>query len=165
MTQIALFLKDNVNGKQLAFSFGYLLLIVVTLTADSTTAESPSTVLVMLGGAADEESVSIRLTITVVSPPVTGAAFSIVVAIVASVVEQVESGISISEFIFLTKKSTNTKRTKISGETYVPMRIRKTVSLPQSSQTLLETTIRFLVVSQNLSNNKHLVKLPDRTGN
>jgi hypothetical protein len=56
----------------------------------------------MLGGAADEESVSIRLTITVVSPPDTGAEFSIVGAIVGSVVEQVESGVSVSIFIFLT---------------------------------------------------------------
>jgi hypothetical protein len=56
----------------------------------------------MLGGAADVESVSIRLTITVVSPPDTGVAFSIVGAIFASVVEQVESGVSVSEFIFLT---------------------------------------------------------------
>ena len=83
---------------------GYLLLILglVTLTTGSTTVESPSTVLVMLGGAADDESVSIRLTITVVSPPDTGAVFSIVGAIVGSVVEQVESGVSVSIFIFLT---------------------------------------------------------------
>lgn len=153
----------NVNSKQLAFSLGYLLLIEVTLAAESTAAESPSTVLLMLGGAADVESVSIRLTITVVSPPVTGAAFSMVGAITASVVGQVESGTSISESIFITKRSANTKRTTISGETYVPMRIRNTVSLPQSSQTLLETRMRFLVVSRNFSNNKHLVKLPDRT--
>ena len=76
--------------------------MLVTLTAGSATTKSPSTVLVMLGGAADVESVSIRLTITVVSPPDTGVAFSIVGAIFASVVEQVESGVSVSEFIFLT---------------------------------------------------------------
>jgi hypothetical protein len=44
------------------------------------------------------------------------------------------------------------------------MRIRSTVSLPHSSQTLLVTTMRFLVVSQNLSNNKHLMEFPERSG-